>query len=120
MWRYTSVFLVFDLLFSAKSTIGDFDCVCASISNLLLLCDLSLQRPSKVRVSAQDLSGQRFTINISAFPARIFQHEFDHLQGVLFCDRWVPEGMEKHRSELVDMEDTYMQQHPNEAIQRIG
>jgi peptide deformylase len=30
-------------------------------------------------------------MRLGGFQARIFQHEFDHLQGVLFCDRMAPE-----------------------------
>lgn len=86
---------------------------------LIRIIPTHMQRPSKVRVSAQDLDGKRFTINIHGFPARIFQHEFDHLQGVLFCDRWVPEGMEKHRDALVAMEEEYLKKHPQAEIQRI-
>jgi peptide deformylase len=39
-----------------------------------------MQRPTKVRVKAQDLGGKKFSMNISGFAARIFQHEYDHLQ----------------------------------------
>ena len=48
-------------------------------SHITLLL-LAPQRPTKVRVRAQDLSGKSFVINIGGFPARIFQHEYDHLQ----------------------------------------
>jgi peptide deformylase len=39
-----------------------------------------VQRPTRVKVRAQDLAGKRFTFALSGFPARIFQHEYDHLQ----------------------------------------
>lgn len=39
-----------------------------------------LQRPLGVKVEAQDLKGRKFSLNIKHFQARIFQHEYDHLQ----------------------------------------
>ncbi|KAL4517077.1 hypothetical protein Ndes2526B_g00671 [Nannochloris sp. 'desiccata'] len=76
-------------------------------------------RPSKVRVRAQDLSGKSFVINISGFPARIFQHEYDHLQGTLFCDRMVPEALAETRKELVKMEEEFIAANPGVEVQRI-
>lgn len=38
------------------------------------------QRPESLRVDAQDISGAKFAIELSGLPARVFQHEFDHLQ----------------------------------------
>ena len=39
-----------------------------------------LQRPESVKIDAQDVNGARFTVNLSGLPARVFQHEFDHLE----------------------------------------
>lgn len=39
-----------------------------------------LQRPESVKIDARDVNGARFTVNLSGLPARVFQHEFDHLQ----------------------------------------
>lgn len=33
-----------------------------------------------MKVDAQDISGAKFEISLSALPARVFQHEFDHLE----------------------------------------
>lgn len=38
------------------------------------------QRPNKVKVKAQDLQGNKFVLPLTGFSARIFQHEFDHLE----------------------------------------
>jgi peptide deformylase len=42
--------------------------------------DGGLQRPLKVKVKAQDLDGNKFVLPLSGWPARIFQHEYDHLE----------------------------------------
>ena len=44
-------------------------------------------RAPEVHVQAYDRSGQRITITAKGLPARVIQHETDHLDGVLFFDR---------------------------------
>ncbi|NTV14302.1 MAG: peptide deformylase [Desulfobulbaceae bacterium] len=46
-----------------------------------------VKRAWKIVVEAQDLSGQPLVISAEDFPARVLQHEIDHLHGVLFIDR---------------------------------
>jgi peptide deformylase len=43
-------------------------------------------RYSKVRVKAMDERGKEFRITVEGFLARIFQHEIDHTNGLLFID----------------------------------
>ena len=44
-------------------------------------------RAQQVRVTALDRHGKRIEINAKDFPARVIQHETDHLNGILFFDR---------------------------------
>ena len=44
-------------------------------------------RPAEVHVMAYDLSGNKMDEVVGGTLARVIQHEFDHLQGVLFPDR---------------------------------
>ena len=46
-----------------------------------------VKRAWKIVVEAQDLCGQPLRLELEDFPARILQHEIDHLHGVLFIDR---------------------------------
>lgn len=71
-------------------------------------------RPTRVKVRAQDLTGKRFTFALSGFPARIFQHEYDHLQGSLFIDRMDAEVLESVRPDLQRMRDQYLRQYPDQ------
>ena len=48
-------------------------------------------RPESIRLQAQDESGRRRVVNASGYLARIIQHEYDHLEGVLFIDKIDPE-----------------------------
>jgi len=43
-------------------------------------------RYTKVRVKAQDETGREFRITAEGFLARIFQHEIDHTNGLVFID----------------------------------
>lgn len=38
-------------------------------------------------MQAQNLEGEVFSMELEGFEARLFQHEYDHLSGVLFIDR---------------------------------
>ncbi len=46
-----------------------------------------VKRYKKVRFTAQKLDGQEVEIEGEGIIARIFQHEIDHLDGLLFIDR---------------------------------
>jgi peptide deformylase len=47
----------------------------------------TIKRAKKARVRAQDENGSQFEIGGSGLLAQIFQHETDHLEGVLFIDK---------------------------------
>ena len=44
-------------------------------------------RPRDIRLRALDRNGARLELRAYDFPARVIQHETDHLDGVLFFDR---------------------------------
>jgi peptide deformylase len=48
-----------------------------------------LRRSDRVVLTAMDVDGHEFTIQAEGWLARIFQHEYDHLLGVLYVDRLV-------------------------------
>ncbi len=43
-------------------------------------------RHSKVRVKAQNIDGREFRVTAEGFLARVFQHEIDHTNGIVFID----------------------------------
>ena len=45
-----------------------------------------VERSEKARVRAQDTEGKAFSVDGSGLLAQIFQHETDHLNGILFTD----------------------------------
>lgn len=44
-------------------------------------------RPNQVQVKALDRKGNKIEFDLEGYPARVAQHETDHLDGVLFIDR---------------------------------
>jgi peptide deformylase len=46
-----------------------------------------VERPQHVRVSYMTETGEQKQLELQGFPATVFQHEFDHLDGKLFVDR---------------------------------
>ena len=56
---------------------------CLSVPNLRGL----VHRPRAVRVEYVDLEGAPHAIEAEGFLATVFQHELDHLDGVLFVDK---------------------------------
>ncbi len=48
---------------------------------------VEVQRARRVLVRAWDLEGQVKEYDLEGFPAIVFQHEFDHLNGITFIDR---------------------------------
>jgi peptide deformylase len=63
-----------------------------------------VKRSEKVILSAYDLNGQELNYEVSGFFARAVQHEFDHLDGVLFIDRLTPSGLLSVKQALLDLE----------------
>jgi peptide deformylase len=49
-----------------------------------------VERPAHIKVSFSDMELKLVEKVLSGIEARIFQHEFDHLEGILFTDRLDP------------------------------
>ena len=47
----------------------------------------ALRRSDRAVLTALDLDGQLYEVDADGWLARIFQHEFDHLDGILYADR---------------------------------
>jgi peptide deformylase len=46
-----------------------------------------IERPVAIKVSGKTLTGEDLELEVDGFTARVFQHEIDHLDGVLAIDR---------------------------------
>ena len=60
----------------------------------------ALRRSSRALLRAQDIDGKPFEITADGWVARLLQHEFDHLNGLLYVDRLVhPESRGAQKAE---------------------
>ena len=51
-----------------------------------------VERPTSIRLEGRDENGEEVALDLEGMPARIAQHEFDHLDGKLMIDRTTPEA----------------------------
>lgn len=47
----------------------------------------NVRRPERIVVSAYDLRGEEMHLELDGLFARVVQHEYDHLEGIVFIDR---------------------------------
>ena len=60
----------------------------------------SITRPSRVTVQALNEKGRPFTLDADGLLARIIQHEYDHLDGILYIDRGDKDFAEKTEAQF--------------------
>lgn len=73
-------------ILEVNDQLGDYSEGCLSIPGLYE----DVTRPTKIKISAQDLDGNTFVKELNDYEARVCLHENDHLNGVLFIDRLSP------------------------------
>jgi len=57
-------------------------------------------RATEIMVRYRDVRGALVRKKLRGFEARVFQHEFDHVEGILHLDRFSPEDREEIQPEL--------------------
>ncbi|MGX1564194.1 peptide deformylase [Streptomyces sp. NPDC055506] len=73
-------------------------------------------RPAEVRLTGQDEHGRALDEVFSGWPARIVQHETDHLDGFLYLDRAEPRSLASNLA----MAERWAQPTPEEAARALG
>lgn len=64
-------------------------------------------RDYKITIIAQDLKGAEFTQTAEGYMARVWQHEFDHLNGTLLLDRMGPVARMQCRKKVKELEEKF-------------
>ncbi len=64
-------------------------------------------RATKIVVDAFDLNGQQFELELEDLHARVVQHEYDHVEGVMFTDRVASEELQKIQPLISDLEQQF-------------
>ena len=63
-----------------------------------------VRRAEQIVVEAFDLRGREFQYTLTELPGRVVQHEYDHLDGVLFIDRMTEPARRELEPRIVDFE----------------
>ena len=69
---------------------------CLSLQGVLV----PVERPTKLTLEAQDLTGTSVRLELEDLDARVVQHELDHLDGVLILDRTTDEARRESLAKL--------------------
>jgi peptide deformylase len=67
---------------------------------------VEVERAARVRVRAQDDTGQELEVEAEGLPARVIQHEIDHLNGVLILDRISREARKEAMRAMREAQET--------------
>jgi peptide deformylase len=69
---------------------------CLSFPNIIG----KVNRAAQIIVSGMNVAGERIEMKAGGLPARIIQHEIDHLDGILFIDRMDKETRKSIKNQL--------------------
>ena len=107
-------------IIATSNDLCDYDEGCLSLPGF----NETIKRPSKVTVQALNENGKPFTLEADGLLARIIQHEYDHLEGIVYIDRGDPnvaaeitEKMKK-RLERVQKKRPKGQKKPLKSLQK--
>jgi peptide deformylase len=81
---------------------------CLSIPGIHVL----VARHKQMKIQAQDVEGQPIAEAATGFIARIWQHENDHLNGVLLTDRMGAVARMTNRKLFKDLEEKFREENP--------
>jgi peptide deformylase len=73
--------------------------------------NVKIDRSKKMHLRAQDVNGKPIDQVESGYVARIWQHEFDHLNGTMLTDRMGPVARMTNRRTLKELEEKYEAEH---------
>ncbi len=64
---------------------------------------LKVKRPIAIKVEFEDEKGEKHEREFQGLPSRIFQHEYDHLDGAVYVDRMEEEERTKVQPRLDEL-----------------
>jgi len=74
---------------------------CLSLPNITV----EVLRPTQITIRATGLDGQAFEVSADDLLARIWQHEYDHLDGVLIIDKMSPMDRMANKRAIKELEE---------------
>jgi len=77
-----------------------------------------IRRDARVAVRYQTLEGKTVERTTEGLEAKLFQHEIDHLDGILIVDKMSPADKKQWASLLQELEDDFNSERPKERKRR--
>jgi peptide deformylase len=74
--------------------------------------NVTIVRDKTLKMKAQTVEGKPIEQSASGYLARIWQHEFDHLNGIMLTDRMGSVAKLTNRKTLKELEEKYAEEHP--------
>jgi peptide deformylase len=88
---------------------------CLSLPNI----NVDVTRAKSAKMKAQDLAGNPIEQAEADYIARIWQHELDHLNGILLIDHMGPTAKMESRKILKELEEKYVAEHREEPRGKV-
>lgn len=88
-------------IIATSEELSDYEEGCLSIPGVWE----TIKRPAKVTVQALNEDGKPFTLEAEGLLARVIQHEYDHLDGIMFIDRGDPAFAEKTKEQFKNRQE---------------
>lgn len=83
-------------IIKTSEEVGEYEEGCLSIPQIYE----TITRPVRVTIQAHNEKGKLFTLDADGLLARIIQHEYDHLDGILYIDRGDKDFAEKTEAQF--------------------
>lgn len=90
------LFFVNPEIIGTSMEMSDFEEGCLSVPGVWGV----ISRPSSIQIQAQNGDGKFFRLSADGYLARIIQHEYDHLNGILFVDHFDEKQSAKYQKKL--------------------
>jgi peptide deformylase len=81
--------------------------------------NINVFRSKTMRIKAFDLKGKPFEQTETGYLARIWQHEADHLNGILLLNRMGPVARMANRKLMKELEENYAAAHPTSVKKKV-
>jgi peptide deformylase len=88
-------------LLNPSSDVSEYDEGCLSLPDITAM----VTRPNAIEIEATNLEGETFRLASDQLPARIWQHEYDHLDAVLILDRMTPADKRANKKKIKLLEE---------------
>ena len=81
---------------------------------------LGVKRPTDIKVKFQNDKGEWCEMQLGGITARIFQHEYDHMEGKSFLDHVSPMKLEYYKKKLKNKKQKIVKKYSQKVLRNIA